>query len=102
MDAKRTISALETLWDQTQRDPTQSVFYLISKGPFEKSAQKTICCMTSDPVFLSVLISLKDGLDELREQSGTTPSRKQIVEKMREQLKTTLTLLQCEDIPYQI
>ena len=93
-DAKRTVTALEILLDHSRKNTGGTVFFQASKGPLEKASERTVFCVTSDPVFRAILLTLKDGLDELKEENGSEITRKQFIAKIQEQLTVAQTLLQ--------
>jgi hypothetical protein len=93
-DTRKTVTALEILLDHSRKNDGGTVFFQASKGPLEKASEKTVFCVTSDPIFRAILLTLKDGLDELKEENGSETTRKQLIAKIQEQLTVAQTLLQ--------
>lgn len=93
-DTKKTVTALEILLDLSRKNDGGTVFFQASKGPMDKSSERTVFCVTSDPIFRAILLTLKDGLDELREESGSETTREQLIAKIQEQLTVAKTFLQ--------
>lgn len=96
----RVVLALNDLLHNADQGIANTSFVLARKGRNIQGGGKGLICTTTNPLVTNVLLTLKDGLDELGDELVESESQQltneQLVAKLREKLCMCISLLDCE------
>lgn len=95
----RVVLALNDLLNNASQGIANTSFVRAKIGR-NKGGGQGLICSTTHPLIASILLTLKDGLDELNDEQHGDESekvtRQQLVAKLKEKLGICLSLLECE------
>ena len=95
------VMALNDLLRNADQAVAGTSYVVARKGAKENKNNRGVVCATTNPLLMSIYLTIKDGLEELAEGEIEELTQSQLVTKLKEKLRMCLSLLDCENIQRQ-